>query len=116
MALLIEYQDIFHSTVRAQPANLQAFHLEVDHSKWHVPANQSRCRRMDRERQTEMDRMINVLQANNIIEPCQDSYYSHAFLVPKSNGKYHRSLRSLILPRGTIKSKSAKNRGITQRS
>ena len=88
MALLIEYQDIFHSTVRAQPANLQAFHLEVDHSKWHVPANQSRCRRMDRERQTEMDRMINVLQANNIIEPCQDSYYSHAFLVPKSNGKW----------------------------
>ena len=87
-ALLEEFKMIFKSSVQSEPARLAPFKLEVDEEKWHTHANMQRCRKLDREREIEMDRLVKILIANKIIEPCNDSYYSHAFLVPKSNGKW----------------------------
>jgi len=43
---------------------------------------------MDQERELELHRQVQVLLKNNIIEKSNDNYYSHAFLVPKPNGKW----------------------------
>jgi hypothetical protein len=40
------------------------------------------------EKATNLKQMIDILLANGVIEPSIDGYYSHAFLVPKPNGKW----------------------------
>jgi hypothetical protein len=61
--------------------------LEVDSEKWEQPANMLHCRKIDREREVELDKLIKILLETGIIEASDDAYYSHAFLVPKVNGK-----------------------------
>ena len=86
--LIAEFSDIFKATVQDVPAKLTPFKLEVDTEKWHKPANQLRCRRLDRERERELDSLVKILIDHKIIEACDSAYYSHAFLVPKPNGKW----------------------------
>ena len=88
LKLTEEFSDIFKTTVQDVPAKLKPFKLEVDPERWHVPANQLRCRRLDRERDVELNTMIKILLDNKVIEACDAAYYSHAFLVPKPNGKW----------------------------
>ena len=90
--LVAEFGYIFKSTVQGTPARLVPFKLEIDLEKWHMPANQLRCRRLDREREIELKKMIKILIDANIIEACDAAYYSHAFLVPKPNGKWRMVL------------------------
>ena len=87
-ALVEEFSDIFKTTVQGTPAKLKPFKLEVDSEKWEQPANMLRCRNLDRERSVELDKMVKVLIEAKVVEPCNDAYYSHAFLVPKSNGHW----------------------------
>ena len=86
--LVEEFKDIFRTSVQDKPANLKPFKLEVDKTKWELPANQLRCRKLDREREVELAKMIEILINANIIEACDAAHYSHAFLVPKPNGKW----------------------------
>ena len=86
--LIEEFKDIFRSVVQAWPAKLKPFKLEVDKEKWQLPANRLKSRSMDREKEVELNKLIRILLDNNIIEASDDSYYSHAFLVPKPNGKW----------------------------
>ena len=88
--LVEKYKHVFSSTVKPEPANLIPFKLQVDKTKWHTPANMLRCRPIDREREAEFDKLIKILLDNKIIEPSSDSYYSHAFLVPKPNSNKWR--------------------------
>jgi hypothetical protein len=88
MKLVAEFSDIFKATVQGTPAKLTPFQLKVDTEKWEQPANMLRCRRLDRERERELYTMIKILLDANIIEACDAAYYSHAFLVPKPNGKW----------------------------
>ncbi|MBT4362110.1 MAG: DDE-type integrase/transposase/recombinase [Candidatus Marinimicrobia bacterium] len=83
-----EFYDIFNSSVQSIPAKLAAFKLKIDATKWELPRNQLRVRRLDREREIELVKLIKILLDANIIEACDAEYYSHAFLVPKPNGKW----------------------------
>ena len=86
--LVREYKAIFKSTVQGKPAKLIPFKLEVDESKWRTRANQLSARQMDRERSLALKELIQILMDHDVIEPSLASYYSHAFLVPKPNGKW----------------------------
>jgi hypothetical protein len=90
--IVAEFGHVFQATVQGTPAKLKPFKLEVDLEKWQIPANQLRCRKLDRERETELGKMIKILIDANIIEACDAAYYSHAFLVPKPNGKWRMVL------------------------
>ena len=48
--------------------------------------------------------MIQILLGHGIIEPCDDSHYSHAFLVPKPNGKWRLVLDFKNLNKATTNS------------
>ena len=90
--LVAEFGDIFSATVQGTPAKLTPFKLVVETEKWNTPANMLRCRKLDRERETELGKMIKILIDANVIEACDAAYYSHAFLVPKPNGKWRMVL------------------------
>jgi hypothetical protein len=87
-AIVADFPQLFKATVQGTPAKLTPFKLEVDTEKWEQPANRLRCRSLDRERERELGELIKILVEANIIEACDAAYYSHAFLVPKSNGKW----------------------------
>ena len=87
-SLVKEFKGIFSTTVQKTPAKLEPFKLVIDETKWAIPANQLRCRRLDKEREVELEKLINILLEAGIIEACDSAHYSHAFLVPKPNGKW----------------------------
>ena len=86
--LVEEFKDIFSTTVQKVPAKLIPFKLTLDKEKWDSPANQLKCRRLDNERDTELSKMVKILLDAHVIEACDAKHYSHAFLVPKPNGKW----------------------------
>ena len=86
--LVMKYKKIFKSTVQGVPAKLEPFELDVDEEVWISRANRTPIRSMDREREVALEEMLTTLISHGIIEPCDDSHYSHAFLVPKQNGKW----------------------------
>jgi len=87
-SIVADFPHLFKATVQGTPAKLIPFKLEVDTEKWEQPANRLRCRSLDRERERELGELIKILVEANIIEACDAAYYSHAFLVPKPNGKW----------------------------
>jgi len=87
--LIREYKEIFRATVQKTPSSaFTPFKLDVDIEKWELPCNAGPARTMGREREEELDRMIEVLLKNEVIEDCTDTYVSAAFLTPKPNGKW----------------------------
>ena len=86
--LVFKFKDIFKSTVQASPAKLTPFKLEIDKEQWCTPRNQTNIRSMDQERSRALSELTDILKDHDIIEPCDHGYYSHAFLVPKANGKW----------------------------
>ena len=86
--LIREFKETFKGSVVKEPAKLTPFRLEVDVTQWRTRANQLNVRQMDRERSQTLEEFITILLANDVIEPCNDGFYSQAFLVPKPNGKW----------------------------
>ena len=82
-ALVEEYKDVFSSSVVMNPAKVTPFVLEVNEDEWQRPKNRTRGRPTDREREHELQRMLKILEEFDVIEPCSEAYWSHAFLVPK---------------------------------
>ena len=83
---------------------MKPFKLEVDLKKWQSPANRLKARRTDSERASAMIDMISKLERANIIEPCNESYYSHGLLVPKKEtGKWRLVVDFKNLNAATIK-------------
>jgi len=101
-SLVAEFPEIFKATVQGNPAKLIPFKLEVDTKKWQQPKNMLRCRKLDRERERELGDFIKILLDANVIEACNAAYYSHAFLVPKPNGKWRLVLDFKNLNGATI--------------
>ena len=85
--LVWEFRDRFRRTVSEEPANLEPFRLEVDQEKW----NHHRLRgprKMDKTREEECRRQIQILLEHGLIQESRASQYSHVLLVPKANGKW----------------------------
>lgn len=86
--LVQKHRLVFRSNVQETPANLNAFKLDIDEKQWYTRANRLPARNTDSERAKALNDMLEILIKNQVIEPCDDSHYSHAFLVPKPNGKW----------------------------
>ena len=87
--LIREFKEIFRATVQKRSSSaFTPFVLDVDDELWERPCNAVPPRTLGREREEELDRMITVLMANDIIEDCTHTHCSAAFLVPKPNGKW----------------------------
>ena len=93
---------MFRTTVQKDPADLQPFTLDVDSKEWEQYRNRTYPRKMDQERKTALQEMLKVLIKNKVVEPCEDMYYSHAFLVPKPNGKWRLVLDFKNLNKATL--------------
>jgi hypothetical protein len=100
--LVAEFKEIFKSSVQSTPSTaFKPFELTVDHDMWERPSNATPSRTLGRERAVELDLLLDILLKNDIVEDCTDSYYSHAFLTPKSNGKWRMVLDFKGLNRAT---------------
>ena len=86
--LVNEFQDRFSNKISAEPANLETFVLEVNDELWERPENHLSPRKMDRTRADECRRQVEEMLAADIIQVSRASHYSHALMVPKSNGKF----------------------------
>ena len=86
--LVRENKEVFRANVQGQPAHLIPFNLEVNESEWFTKKDQTASRPMSQEKARNMEKIIRILHEHDIIEPSVDSHYSHAFLVPKPNGKW----------------------------
>jgi hypothetical protein len=100
--LVAEFKDIFKSSVQRTPSTaFEPFELEVDHDLWERPSNAAGPRTQGQAKAEELDRLLDILLSNDIVEDCSDSYYSHAFLTPKSNGSWRMVLDFKALNRAT---------------
>ena len=86
--LVKENKGVFRATVQGQPARLTPFELNVNESEWFSRKNQTAARPMSQEKARNLKSLLQILLNHDIIESSVDGYYSHAFLVPKPNGKW----------------------------
>lgn len=100
--LVQKHKLVFRSNVQATPANLDTFTLDIDDKQWYTKANRLPARNTDSERAKALNEMLEILIKHQVIEPCDDSHYSHAFLVPKPNGKWRLVLDFKNLNKATI--------------
>jgi len=111
IALVEEFKDVFSSSVVKEPANVTPFSLVIDEEKWHLPRNRGRGRPTDREREHELQRLLRVLEEFDVIEPCSESHWSHAFLVPNAkagaghHGVMHSSMGNMMHSRSSHSSR-----------
>ena len=92
----------FKSTVQGTPAKLTPFELEVDEEQWCTRANMSDARPMSQERLKALEEILKILEKQNVIEPTEAAHFSHAFLVPKPNGKWRLVLDFKNLNKATL--------------
>ena len=102
--LIRKFRSIFRGTVQGEPSTaFDPFRLEIDLSLWERPCNAGPVRATQaREKEIELDRMIDIMLTHDIVESCTDPYYSHAFLTPKPNGKWRFVLDFKPLNRATL--------------
>ena len=86
--LVWEFRDQFRNNISKEPARVESFVLEVKKEIWESKENQQSPRRMDRTRETECQRQIDILIKSDILQESRAGFYSHALMVPKSNGKW----------------------------
>lgn len=87
-SLIWEFKDQFPDTITKEPAKVESFELVVKEELWEKKQNQQPPRRMDKTRELECRRQIDVLIQSDILQESRAGYYSHALMVPKSNGKW----------------------------
>jgi hypothetical protein len=87
-ALCEKYSDIFRLTVCPEPADIKPMHMDVDLSRWEVPANQCRPRPQTAAKTAEIKKQIDLMLDLNIIKRSSATYYSQVLLTPKPNGKF----------------------------
>jgi hypothetical protein len=64
------------------------FELTIDKSKWETYRNRDPVRVQSQPKQVEIDKQVQEMLANGIIEKSQAIYYSQVMLTPKPDGSY----------------------------
>ena len=88
--VLGEYKEIFRLEIRkGEPAKLEPFELEVRNPSdtWLIPAHKLPPRRLDRNRQRELQHLVDKLEKLGAIQLSTATHYSHPFVVPKPDNK-----------------------------
>jgi transposase InsO family protein len=87
-ALCEEFRDIFSNEVGPVPAKVPQYKLELDLSKWKVPANTGPPRLQSAVKQQEIMTQISAMLAAGVIIKSTAVYYSHVQLAPKPGGAW----------------------------
>jgi len=87
-SLLAEFDDIFSTDLKPQPAMVPPMDVKVDKTQWHKPRNRLLPRTQTHEKNAEIERQIRKMVAAKVIKPSQASHYSQVQLTPKPNGKW----------------------------
>jgi hypothetical protein len=75
-------------SISSEPAKVEPFYLKIDLSKWELSSNHTIPRKMDRTREKECMRQIELMLEKGILQPSRAAFYSHALLVPKANSTW----------------------------
>ena len=87
--LIAEFRTIFKGSVQRTPSTaFTPFKLKVNDDLWERPCNASPPRTLGQAKEKALEEILDILIEKDIIEDCTDSYHSHAFLTPKSNGSW----------------------------
>lgn len=86
--LCTEYVDIFSTKLRPQPADIPAYEIKCDRSKWLISKNRVPARVQTAAKQAETIRQVNDMIKNNVIRKSQASAHSQILLTPKPNNKW----------------------------
>jgi hypothetical protein len=86
--LVREFKDIFSEHVKPEPADVPAFDLKIDLTKWQVNSNRGPPRQQSGSKEAEIQRQVAKLTALNVIEVASTSEYSHVHLVPKPDATW----------------------------
>jgi hypothetical protein len=86
--LMKKHKNRFRTTVSPTPAKVSPFELKVDETIWYSPKNMGPPRNLDKTRQDELFKQIEVLLGLGILAVSKESYHSHAFMVPKPGKKW----------------------------
>ena len=84
--LLTEFEDVFSTELRTQPAKIPPMELTVDRKKWERQSNRRGPRIVSIAKQEELEKQINKMLEGNVIQSSDASYYSQVLLTPKSDG------------------------------
>jgi hypothetical protein len=82
-ALIVEYGDIFSTTVRAEPAKVPPLSMVIDRPKWTNKRNRGAPRFLTRDKDVDLRKQIALLESLGVIEKSQASEYSQVHLVRK---------------------------------
>ena len=74
-SLCREYIDIFSTSVRSLPAQVDPMVIEIDRTKWEVPRNRLPPRHHSAEKQAAIRTQVNKLLELGVIEESQASTY-----------------------------------------
>jgi hypothetical protein len=91
-SLCREYIDIFSTSVRSLPAQVDPMVIEIDRTKWEVPRNRLPPRHHSAEKQAAIRTQVNKLLELGVIEESQASEWSQAHPVPKGDGQWRLTL------------------------
>ena len=84
--LLIEFKDIFSDKLKAKPADIPPFDLEVDKSIWETYRNRGPVRVQTEAKQAEIQKQTQQMLSAGIIEVSPASFYSQVHIAPKPGG------------------------------
>ncbi len=82
-ALCKEFEDIFSTVIRAEPADVTPMELKVDESKWYLPKNRLPPRPYSAAKRKELITQIDYMLLWKVIRSSQAEAWSHAHLTPK---------------------------------
>ena len=82
-ALCKEFEDIFSTVIREEPAHVTPMELNVDESKWYLPKNRLPPRAHSVKKREEVITQVNFMLKWKVIRPSQAQAWSHAHLTPK---------------------------------
>lgn len=88
--LIIEFKDIFSSSLENTPALLPPMELKVDEAKWKVNSNAMAPRIQSLIKEEEIEKQTTKLRENNKIQSCLEPYYSQVHLTKPLNKSTYR--------------------------
>ena len=88
-SLLVEYSDIFRTTVAPEPAKVPPMELKVDRDKWNNLKGTSGSPRVQSSiKNDEIRRQVNMMLDLKVIQASTASRYCQVLLTPKPNDKW----------------------------
>lgn len=88
-SLLVEYTDIFRTTVAPEPAKVPPMELKVDRDKWNNLKGTSGSPRVQSSvKNDEIRRQVNMMLDLKVIQASMASRYCQVLLTPKPNDKW----------------------------